>query len=118
MTSERCIELFRDKELTDFIHDEARRHSHRDDLQADFIAAAWVAISECQRDDCDLEELKRIIYNAIRKAYRRELRERKLIKELIQIYENEEADPRLSSPSERRRDAGIVLSARDRYDID
>jgi DNA-directed RNA polymerase specialized sigma24 family protein len=113
MTTQRCIEWFADKELQEFIRAECRRHSHREELGADFFSSAWVAISEHKQDDCDLEELKRIAHNAIFKAYRAELRERKLTKELARIYESEEADPRFSAPSGRRRDAGIVLLARD-----
>jgi DNA-directed RNA polymerase specialized sigma24 family protein len=112
MRTERCFELFADKELQAFLRAECHRHSRREELQQEFFAAAWVAISECEDEDCDTDRLQRLAHNAIVKQYRRELRERKLIHELLQTYEAEGADPRLSAPSERRKDAGIVLQPR------
>lgn len=109
MTTQRCIELFHDAELQDYIHAECRRHSHDCELQADFRASAWAAITDKAADDCDLEVLKRLASNAIRSAYKAELRRRKMMRELATLYKLEDyAQPFHDSPSRRRIDAGFI----------
>ncbi len=112
MTMERCHELFRDKDLQEFIRGECRRRTHDEDMQEDLFASAWAWISCNAPDQMDLDTLKEWAEEAIEREYRQELRERNMVDELIRMAEIEEQDVRIGYPWTRRSDAGTIIEPR------
>jgi len=108
MTTARCLQLWRDQELQEFIHGECRRHSHDEQMQADFFAAAWAWISACAPDDMDIDTIMINAEEAIDLAYRAELRERRLTRQLLQICIVDNSEIRDFEAYGHRVDAGRI----------
>jgi hypothetical protein len=109
MTSERCIDLFKDKELQEFIRRQSRRRAHDEQLQADCYTAAWTWISEYAPDDLEMDALKRFAEYAIDHEYRQELRHRRLVGKLLDICIQEDGEIVDFDRYGHRWDAGMVL---------
>ena len=109
MNAEKVIALSKDKELQQYIQRECVRHSKREELQEEFFSAAWEYIGTAAPEACDSTTLRRLTYNAITRAYRKELARRKFVAELAESYELEQADPQSSIPACRGNEKGIVF---------
>jgi hypothetical protein len=111
VNAERCANLFRDDRLREAIWSECRRHSHDEEMQADFFASAWAWISSSAPDDLDVEAVEEFALCAVRLAYRHELANRKLTRTLLEICIVEEAEIVDFEPYAGRADAGTLLRA-------
>jgi hypothetical protein len=111
MKAERIHELLADRKFMAYIRRECRRHSSRVELQEDFASAAWEYLSTLSVD-LDAITLKRMVLNAIHRAYRHELKERHLMAELGDAYQADGDAPGSCIPAGRtggKRDGEIVL---------
>ncbi len=110
MTATRCYQLIHDPDFNGYVWAEARRHTHDEDMQADFYAAAWAWISSSAPEDMDEEALMEFVYDAIHNAYRAELRHRRLTRALLEICIVEDEEVRDFEPYGHRQDAGKIIN--------
>ena len=109
MTMERVIELWGDCELQEFISRQCCRLSHDEEIQRDCFACAWAWISASAPDDMEIETIKRYAGRAVVNEYKRELRQRRLTRTLLDICCVEESEILDFEPYGRRGDAGELV---------
>lgn len=78
MTTERCLELWYDKELQRSIREECRRLTRDRDLYERCFSEAWCWISCSAPDDMDIDLIVYYAADAIFNEYRKELGQRKI----------------------------------------
>jgi predicted ribosome quality control (RQC) complex YloA/Tae2 family protein len=94
VTTERFMEVMKDKELHEYVWSQARRHSKRDELAEEFVQEAWLCISTAP-NDWDNDSLKQLIYKSIYSSYWQNK------KELLMLWPKRQAK-RTSPPRSHR----------------
>ena len=87
MTTAEFIAIWADRDLKQYIVDQARRHSRNPELQKEFIQEAALCISLDEFGDGTVDYYKTIARRAIQKLYQRERRYRIRCEEVIARYE-------------------------------
>ena len=96
MTGEEFVELWKDKDLRQYIVNQARRHSKRRELQEEYVQEAWLCIS-CAPAGYDSMAYKEIAYRAIYSGYWNDYKNRQPYESLAGIrliYTTNPFDPR------------------------
>jgi len=87
MNTAEFMELWGDRELRQFIVDESRKYSGREDIREEYIQEAWLCIS-CAPADCEDCFYRTIAHKAIYSGYWQQYKEHMMLRGFLDLSGN------------------------------